>query len=445
MKLLLLQTRFTALLVIVSSLYFFSCDDAPQEPPLISRPHTHYTIDLYPDFQKQSIAVSVMVDFLVPEESMDRAVFYLNKGMRISKLISKSLAGYRFDRSTPGNKPLAVHSGSLYFGFSEARSKGEMIRYTMEYSGTISAPDSLFITSSSENRFLLNRSSGWFPINSTYQDFTYEIKVHKGKEPFTLFHPGTIKDAGEYYLCESVTPGREIALILSKKHSSESIRDKERDLTVIGTTEDSTTLRQAGELCLGVIAVYSEMLQKALPNQILALMTPLKPDLRFSSDRIFLIHTTPGGRESGISNVISEQIGRLYFNAASASTWNEWLNVSFVEYLRIIALKRQQTSAFLEEIGKKKLRSATLQPLWNFDVPEEISQYQYDRNTELMQSKGVVLLHYLSEKIGESKFLGLCRTMIDQHISTTEEFLQLLEQETDSPTAAWFKMLLKTA
>jgi len=193
------------------------------------------------------------------------------------------------------------------------------------------------------------------------------------------------------------------------------------------------------------MSVYSEMLQKELPHQILALVTSQRPDLRFSSDRVFLIHTQRGSRDTEISRTISEQIGRLYFNAASSSTWNEWLNVSFVEYLRIIALKRQQLPAFYQEIASKKLQSATLQPMWDFDVPEEISQYQYDRNMVLMQSKGVLLLHYLSERIGESKFLALCRMMIDQRIRTTDEFLLLLQQESDAATAAWFKMLLKSA
>lgn len=445
MKLVLLKTAVTAYWVLFTTMFFVSCDKTPQETPLVYLPHTHYSIDLYPDFQSRSVRVAVIVDLHVPEDGMDRGVFYLNKGMQIKKLVSRDLEGYRFDRSTPGNTPLAVHSGSLYMGFKGNRQKGDMLRFMIAYDGVISAPDSLFITSSTGDRFLLNRSSGWFPINSSYNDFTYEIRVHKGSEPFTVFHPGKTKDVGDYYLCESVTPGEEIALLLSKRHTTDTVSDHNRKLTVIGSHDNQEVLHRAGGLCLSVMSVYSEMLQKELPHQILALVTSQRPDLRFSSDRVFLIHTQRGSRDTEISRTISEQIGRLYFNAASSSTWNEWLNVSFVEYLRIIALKRQQLPAFYQEIASKKLQSATLQPMWDFDVPEEISQYQYDRNMVLMQSKGVLLLHYLSERIGESKFLALCRMMIDQRIRTTDEFLLLLQQESDAATAAWFKMLLKSA
>lgn len=61
-----------------------------------------------------------------------------------------------------------------------------------------------------------------------------------------------------------------------------------------------------------------------------------------------------------------------------------------------------------------------------------------------LYSKGPVLLHLLSERIGGNEFRILCKEMVESSTSTTNDFLTLLEKNHGSEVRNWFEDLLKS-
>ena len=58
--------------------------------------------------------------------------------------------------------------------------------------------------------------------------------------------------------------------------------------------------------------------------------------------------------------------------------------------------------------------------------------------------KGPLLLISLQKKIGEPKMLQLLQAITKYRVSTSEEFLQVLEKFTDKETSDYFFLLLKS-
>jgi hypothetical protein len=62
----------------------------------------------------------------------------------------------------------------------------------------------------------------------------------------------------------------------------------------------------------------------------------------------------------------------------------------------------------------------------------------------VLYSKGVVLLSELEEKIGNNKFLELCKARIDKKVNNTLDFLDLINDIAGKEIADWFEQSLKT-
>ena len=61
-----------------------------------------------------------------------------------------------------------------------------------------------------------------------------------------------------------------------------------------------------------------------------------------------------------------------------------------------------------------------------------------------LYSKGPVLLHLLSERIGDDEFRILCKEMVGSSTSATNDFLTLLEKDHGSEVRNWFEDLLQS-
>ena len=101
-------------------------------------------------------------------------------------------------------------------------------------------------------------------------------------------------------------------------------------------------------------------------------------------------------------------------------------------------------AAYDKWISNKKADLKNISPIWGFDR----NNMQATEGPDIIQAnlyyKGPVLLHRLSERIGDKAFLVLCNEMVRKSVSSTAAFLTLLEKNHGSEVRDWFEDLLKS-
>jgi hypothetical protein len=84
------------------------------------------------------------------------------------------------------------------------------------------------------------------------------------------------------------------------------------------------------------------------------------------------------------------------------------------------------------KLNTKRTESSNTLPIWGMSRNDPSAE-------QVLYSKGVVLLNELEEKIGENRFLELCRARIDKKINSTADFLDLIRAIGGEEIAGWFE------
>ena len=82
-------------------------------------------------------------------------------------------------------------------------------------------------------------------------------------------------------------------------------------------------------------------------------------------------------------------------------------------------------------------------PVWMFTVDTINSDDSYKTKNEILFLKSPVILHQLYNEIGEENFYGLINEMINNDVTSTKIFLQILERREGKTTTNWFEQILK--
>jgi hypothetical protein len=134
---------------------------------------------------------------------------------------------------------------------------------------------------------------------------------------------------------------------------------------------------------------------------------------------------------------IAHEISHFWWSGAPGN-WEDWLNESFAEFSALILIRELHSKEEYNSRIKIKIdESKNTPPIWGISRNDT-------QATKVFYSKGVVLLSELEQKIGNKKFLELCRARIDKKVNNTKNFLNLLSNIGGKEISAWFEQSLKT-
>jgi aminopeptidase N len=143
-------------------------------------------------------------------------------------------------------------------------------------------------------------------------------------------------------------------------------------------------------------------------------------------------------KRKGYTRYLSHEIAHLWWHRANTNSWQDWLNEGFAEYSALMVLREQYGPVYFDkwlDLKKKKIKDT--EPVWHCD--------RNGKNAyAILYSKAPVLLNKLEQKIGQKKFKKLMKGMLRNQVSTTAEFLDLLEKQQGSETKKWFTTELKS-
>jgi hypothetical protein len=277
----------------------------------------------------------------------------------------------------------------------------------------------------------LNLYTAWYPINTNYGRFPYTVKTTINKE-YKLFGSGIVSNKRKEWEIIQTIPSIDISQIFYKGLVEETIGSiKLYHINI--NDEAAATIRKNTE------SHYK------LLNNWLGATSSTKLYLAVSN----LNHTTSYARKNFISlsvvkkysepydKILAHELGHLWWNKASVTNWEEWLNESFAEYTAIIAQRHLYGEKNFEK-NIKSLKKRTEKLASPYHLKKGVKNYQNS-----VTHKGAYILYELENKIGREAMATLMKTIHEAKIRTTKDLLSIVVKEHGKDVASFLLEMLQ--
>ena len=270
-----------------------------------------------------------------------------------------------------------------------------------------------------KNWLELNLYTAWFPLNMDYGLFEYKINVQIPPK-YKLISSGVVSDNGTFWQVTQKMLSFDIPIIISPHFKYISVADDKIKVYYLDlNSENENVIRNVTysdyEYLNGILG------EPNTTNLIIAVTQFNRP---ISYTRKGFISLTIGNSFSiQDEKTLAHEIGHLWWNKASVNNWEDWLNEGFAEYSSILILRNKYGEEnFDKNIRKLKNTINNLPSIYQLKKENII-----DQNT--ITYKGAYLLYELENKIGSKKFSDFLRTVYQQNIKQTSDFLKLAKKE----------------
>jgi hypothetical protein len=277
-------------------------------------------------------------------------------------------------------------------------------------------------------------------VRKDAEPFTFRLEV-QCKPTYGLVSYGPLKPARGRRTLEWNQPVTDLLLVAAPSKRLQ-ILNPSAQVRLVGTEPggvNATRLAQAmGEL------MTSLRKRLGFPEAgAMTLVLSQRQDGGNTTGPGFLV--VPGMTETGLAQGQEDLLQRLalntartWWNKAPATTWEDWLNVSFSEYSALVSLRDVAGEpSYQRRIEAKRRACVGLPPLWQFDRGGPNAQ-------ALMETKGVVLLAELEVFVGRNRFGAFCRELAAQKALRTSTFLDLLEARAGKAVREAFQRRIMT-
>ena len=410
---------------------------------------THFDIKVKLNPESQYLDISALLHLNTDEPLPDTLNFSLHKQFKIRQISGNGVHDYKFDIGAPPVSVFMRDARPLKIILNKNADRHKPLDILFKYDGTITEWTENSANVVTKDWVELGMYLPWFPSGFILGYFTYEIEAECDPVYQLRSYGNYAMENGKWYFKRTI-PDFDINLVASKnlktmkKESGgyriffhyESLLDKNadslsNDLALIldyystwfgrdKKGDDFTVIQSAREKG----GAYARKGLIAASNLT---------DERFINEHEKII--------SGLGH----EAAHFWWNMAPAFSWEDWLNESFAEYSILLVIKQMfGIDAYNKWITKKSELIENVPPIWGFDR----NNFRDSEGPDIIQTnlydKGPVLLHQLSNRIGEEEFLLLCKEMVRTRVSNTESFLMSLEKNHGSKIKNWFEDLLKS-
>ena len=373
---------------------------------LLSQNIKHYEGKVEIDAKNHLLKASFTISFnSLPRENIMK--FFIHRSTKNLKVRS----GKRNIKTTIVNEEFVEKDHAITFDKSSILNNKLQIAY------------SLNLDSLSNNGFKyhknwieLNLYTAWYPINTKYGRFPYTVTTSIDKR-YKLFGSGIVSYKRRKWTIKQTINSIDISQIFYKD-IQEDIIGKIKLFYININKEASQKIKNNTKS-------HFEFINKWLGN------TGNSTELMLAVSN--LKHTTSYARKNFISlsvakkfsepydKILAHELGHLWWNKASVTNWEEWLNESFAEYTAIIA----QRKLFGEENFTKninRLKKKTEKLASPYRLQKGVKDYQNS-----VTFKGAYFLHQLENKLGRKTFASFMAKVHQSKITSTEDLLKLIE------------------
>ncbi len=306
------------------------------------------------------------------------------------------------------------HDRAIIINTKDVNNKKLTIQYAYDLD-RIQNKDFLF----NENWLELNLYTSWFPLNTEYGLFAYDINVQLPKD-YQLIGSGKTSNVGELWRIKQNNPFLDIPIIISSNFKHFNVgKGRIKTYYLLLDKKTKKTIKTSAKNHYNQL---NTMLGNSSSGNLVLAINKFNRSISYSR-KGFISLSIENSFKVTDEKTLAHEIAHLWWNKANVNTWEDWLNESFAEYSSIILQRNLHgEKSFNENIKKLKKTITDLPSLYK--LKEEKS-----KNQKTTTYKGAYLLYELENKVGRKDFEQLLKKVHKDGINKTSEFLDLVKSE----------------
>ncbi len=271
-----------------------------------------------------------------------------------------------------------------------------------------------------KNWLELNLYTAWFPLNMDYGLFKYKINVQLPTN-YKLIGSGIISsDKGTLWEINQNTKSFDIPLIISSQFNCISIAKGKIKIYYLDL--DKENIRKLKRSANRHYNFLNGILGKSNTNSLTLAVNQFNRPISYTR-KSFISLTVENSFTIQDEKTLAHEIAHLWWNKASVSSWEDWLNEGFAEYSSILILRNKYgEDNFNKNIRKLESSINDLPSLYRLKKENTIEQ-------NVITYKGAYLLYELENKIGRKIFTDFLKIVHNKNIKETSELLTLIKNE----------------
>jgi hypothetical protein len=418
-------------------IFFVACAENKNDPDLHNLKYSHYDIQLKIIPEEQFIKVAGSLKYLVTEDSLDELSLNLHKKFVISNFSINGDNSYQLDTSNTNVRWLP-DAMKIIYPTKKNFHKGDVLNVEFSYKGKIAEWPAWSANVISSDWIEIGLYFPWYP--SIYGPFTYKVSVDI--EPgYNVFAMGEATVEGNRKVFETNFSVDDFIICASKDLTIRETKLLNQSFQIVNCTLSDATVDSIQTDIENFYKLYSSWFGKIQVQDMCLVVSKRDKGGGYSrKGGLFLGGLTDSNylnKRTDYVRYLGHEIAHFWWRGA-ASNWEDWLNESFAEYSAMILIKELRSKEeFNSRLNIKRSESNNTPPIWEISRNAPLAQ-------QVLYSKGVILLIELEEKIGNNKFLELCRARIDKKTNNTLDFLNLIKDIGGREIADWFEQSLKT-
>ena len=425
------------LLYLSAIVFFVACDENKNNLDLNNLNYSHYDIQLKIIPDEQFIKVAGSLKYLVTKDSLDELSLNLHKKFVISNFSINGDNSYQLDTSNTNVRWLP-DAMKIIYPTKKKFHKGDVLNVEFSYEGKITEWPAWSANVISSDWIEIGLYFPWYP--SIYGPFTYKVSVDI--EPgYNVFAMGESTEKRNKKVFETNFPVDDFIICASKDLTIRKTKLLNQSFQIVNSTLSDATVDSIQTDIENFYKLYSSWFGKIQVQDMCLVVSKRDKGGGYSrKGGLFLGGLTDSNylnKRTDYVRYLGHEIAHFWWRGA-ASNWEDWLNESFAEYSAMILIKELRSKEeFNSRLNIKRSESNNTPPIWEISRNAPLAQ-------QVLYSKGVILLIELEEKIGNNKFLELCRARIDKKTNNTLDFLNLIKDIGGKEIADWFEQSLKT-
>ncbi len=360
--------------------------------------------------------------------------FGLNKGLHVISASCEQCSSYSFATTQPAGIPFVRDGAALVFTLRHPLLKDRIIRFHVSYEGKLITSS---VNSLKPDWIELAMYSAWFPLASSEDKFTYDLRVSLDPA-YRLTGAGKIREAapGQWRIRQQ-RETFDINLLASTQLHNNSICGGVMQLESAGLTP-----AQERQIVRGSATTMGRLTQWFGPTSSPGLTVVFAPRTGgggYSRPGLVCYELrTLGGGEERLLRDLAHEMGHLWWIGAPVTTWEDWLNEGFAEYTSLMVVRDELgDTAFETGIAELKREAQGMPPI------RGISRSS-DKAYTVLYMKGALVLYRLEQELGREKFRQYLAKLASTRSRSVDGALDQLEQCCSaSAKASVEKMLLE--
>ncbi len=390
-----------------------------------------YDLDVSIDVPTKKIKVEGSINIDFENQEHISTVMWKNTIIHAIK-VNNSPVSYSFETSKPS--PIIFIDEGRGLIISNPSTKPGIVslyvNYEADFTGMETSAESF-----TDDYLQIGFYNAWLPVDLKSKKTTSKIRLSINKD-YKVSGSGLVKKKGAIWEITQPWNAYDNVIIASKNLKTTQVKKGNTTIETVYTSFPKKDINSIIETSQSVLDYFGEIYPKQDEAYI----------------KFVVKHSASGGgynrknfislriKEYGLSTqkTIAHEVAHFWATGADSTTWEDWLNESFAEYSALLYIRdRIGKEEFNTMIKKNKEYAKNTPPIWGFNRSGN-NAYR------VLYLKGALILNELYNKIGSRKFIEILKLKANKETNNTNDFLNMLEQQTSKRTRNWLENALKS-